>query len=210
MPMSLLRFTGHLVSVLLLVGAGTGFGALARAADAVVIGGPFVLTAPDGTRVTDQTYRGKWLLIYFGYTSCPDTCPTTLFDMAATLKALGPDAADLQPLFITLDPQRDTPEVMGAYVGSFDPRIIGLTGEPHAIDAAAQAYGAYSARHEPRPDGRDYLVDHSNAIYLMSPQGRFVRAFDSDWPSDRMAATLRALMERHRDRASDEADVTGR
>ena len=235
MPTVFPRFAGHVVSVLLFAGGAGGIGAPGRDESAGLYGAlaaqfpghgfrrstevdlhhdaaryGWELTAPDGTRVTDRTYRGKWLLVYFGYTSCPDSCPTTLFVMAETLRALGSDADDLQPLFITLDPQRDTPEVMDAYVRSFDPRIVGLTGEPRAVDAAAQAYGVYVARHEPGPNGRDGLVDHGTAIYLMSPQGRFVRAFDADWPGDRIAATLRALKAPQRDRASDEADVTGR
>ena len=94
----------------------------------VTIGGSFTLTAPDGTTVTDETYRGKWLLVFFGYTSCPDTCPTTLSSIAAAIEELGPDAAKLQPLFITVDPERDTPEVMGSFTAAFDPRIVGLTG----------------------------------------------------------------------------------
>jgi hypothetical protein len=91
----------------------------------VTIGGPFTLSAPDGTTVTDQTYRGKWLLVYFGYTFCPNSCPTMLLEIATALKKLGPDAAKVQPLFITVDPQRDTPEVMQQFTQSFDPRIVG-------------------------------------------------------------------------------------
>lgn len=201
---------GRAACTLLLVGFLAAFGLSVRAAHAVTIGGPFRLAAPDGTTVTDQTYRGKWLLVYFGYTSCPDTCPTTLVDIAMTLKELGPDAVALQPLFITLDPQRDTPEVMGEYVQSFDPRIVGLTGRPDEIDAIVQAYGAYVSRHEPGSTGRVDRLDHSNAIYLMNPQGAFVRAFDSDWSADRIASVLREVMARHRDRASHGPDVVGR
>ena len=108
----------------------------ARAAtSAVTIGGSFTLSAPDGTTVTDQTYRGKWLLVYFGYTFCPNSCPTTLLEIAAALKKLGPEAANVQPLFITVDPQRDTPQVMRQFTQSFDPRIVGLTGTPQQIAA---------------------------------------------------------------------------
>ena len=105
----------------------------ARAATSdVTIGGPFTLSAPDGTTVTDQTYRGKWLLVYFGYTFCPNSCPTMLLEIATALEKLGPDAARVQPLFITVDPQRDTPEVLQQYTQSFDPRIVGLTGSAAA------------------------------------------------------------------------------
>ena len=104
----------------------------------MTIGGPFTLSTPDGTTVTDQTYRGKWLLVYFGYTFCPNSCPTTLLEVATALEKLGLDAAQVQPLFITVDPQRDTPKVMQQYTQSFDPRIVGLTGTPQQIAAAAQ------------------------------------------------------------------------
>ena len=189
----------RIASIVVFLGVLTAFEPSARAANAVTVGGPFALTAPDGRTVTDRTYRGRWLLVYFGYRSCPDLCPTTLADVAATLKALGPDAADLQPLFITLDPERDTPELMGDYVQSFDPRIVGLTGPRHEIDAVVQAYGVYSSRHETPSSAPDDLVDHSNYIYLMNPQGAFVRAFDSEWSGERIASTLRAIGVRHRE-----------
>jgi protein SCO1 len=169
----------------------------------VTIGGPFTLTAPDGTAVTDQTYRGKWLLVYFGYTFCPNTCPMTLNEIASALEKLGPDAAKLQPLFITVDPQRGTPEVMGEYTQSFDPRIVGLTGNPHQIATVVQEYGAYWVRHRTGPGAEDYVMDHSTYLYVMNPQGKFVRAFDADTPGDRIADTLRELMAQPRDGGSD-------
>jgi protein SCO1 len=168
---------------------------LARAATSVVtIGGPFTLSTPDGTTVTDQTYRGQWLLVYFGYTFCPNSCPTTLLEVATALKKLGLDAVRVQPLFITVDPQRDTPKVMRQYIESFDPRIVGLTGTPQQIAAAAQEYGAYYVRHSTGAGPDDYVVDHSTYLYLMDPQGKFVRAFDSDTSGDRIADALRALI----------------
>src|ERR1700738_5390588 len=114
----------------------------------VTIGGPFTLLTPDGTTVTDQTYRGKWLLVYFGYTFCPNSCPMTLNEIATALEKLGTDAAKLKPLFITVDPQRDTREVLEQYTQSFDPRIVGLTGNPEQIAAVAKEYGAYWAAHK--------------------------------------------------------------
>jgi len=168
----------------------------AQAAPAVTVGGPFTLTAPDGATVTDRTYRGKWLLIYFGYTSCPDSCPTALLEIATALRELGKDADILQPIFITIDPQRDTPEVMGEYTQAFDPRIVGLTGTAQQIDAVSQAYGAYFMRHETGPGAQDYSMDHSVFIYLMSPQGKFVSGFDSQWSGDRIAAAVREAMMR--------------
>jgi len=172
----------------------------ARATAAVTVGGPFTLAAPDGETVTDQTYRGKWLLIYFGYTSCPDSCPTALLEIADALAKLGADAAKVQPIFITIDPQRDTPEVMGEYTQSFDPRIVGLTGTPQQIDSVTQAYGAYFMQRQTGPGARDYLMDHSIYIYLMNPHGEFARAFDTHWSGDRIADAMRELIARFRER----------
>jgi protein SCO1 len=160
----------------------------------VTIGGPFALTAPDGTTVTDQTFRGKWLLVYFGYTFCPNTCPMTLNEIATALEKLGTDAAKMQPLFITVDPQRDTPEVLKQYTQSFDPRIVGLTGSPQQIDAVTREYGAYAVRHKTGPGPEDYVMDHSTYLYVMDPGGKFVRAFDADTSGDRIADALRELL----------------
>jgi protein SCO1 len=160
----------------------------------VTIGGPFMLSTPDGATVTDQTYRGKWLLVYFGYTSCPNSCPTTLLEVSGALKKLGSDAAQVQPLFITVDPQRDTPAVMREYTQSFDPRILGLTGAPDQIAAAAKEYGAYYVRHRTGPGAGDYVMDHSTYIYVMDPRGKFVRAFESGTSGDRIADVLRELI----------------
>jgi protein SCO1 len=161
---------------------------------AVTIGGPFTLSTSEGKTVTDQTYRGKWLLVYFGYTFCPTSCPTMLLEIAAALKTLGPDAAKVQPLFITVDPQRDTPEVLEQYTQSFDPRIIGLTGTPQQIAAVAEEYGAYYVRHQTGPSAKDYVMDHSVYLYLMDPEGNYVRAFDSSTSGDRIADALQKLL----------------
>ena len=162
----------------------------------VVVGGPFALTAPDGTTVTDETYRGKWLLVFFGYTSCPDICPTTLSEIAGALEKFGPGAVRLQAIFITVDPKRDTPEVMGKYTAAFDARIIGLTGSPQQIAAAEKAYGVDSASHEKGAGGEDYVVDHSSYIYVMDPSGKFVRGLDFATPSGRISEILHALIAR--------------
>jgi protein SCO1/2 len=172
------------------------------ATSSVTIGGPFTLIAPDGTTVTDQTFRGKWLLVYFGYTFCPNTCPMTLNEIATVLEKLGADAAKLKPLFITVDPQRDTREVLEQYTQSFDPRIVGLTGNPQQIDAVTQEYGAYSARHKTGPGPEDYVIDHSTYLYVMDPGGKFVRAFDADTSGDRIADALRELMAQPREGGS--------
>jgi protein SCO1/2 len=168
----------------------------------VTIGGPFILTAPDGTTVTEQTYRGKWLLVYFGFTSCPDSCPMTLLEIAAALEKLGPDADKLQPLFITVDPLRDTPTVIGNYTHSFDSRIVGLTGTPLQIAAVAQEYGVDYALRKNGPGAEDYVMDHSTYLYLMDAEGKFVRGFDADTPGDRIAEALRGAMAKARENAS--------
>jgi protein SCO1/2 len=175
----------------------------ARAANSpVTIGGPFTLTSPDGATVTEQTYRGKWLLVYFGFTSCPDSCPTALLEIAAALEKLGADADKLQPLFITVDPQRDTPAVMGNYTQSFDARIVGLTGTPQQIAAVAQEYGAYYEPRKRGPGAEDYVVDHSTYLYLMDAEGKFVRGLDADTPGERIAEAVRSAMAKARENAS--------
>ena len=194
--------------VLLVVALAIG-GVSARAASAVTIGGPVTLSMPDGTVVTDRTYRGKWLLVYFGYTFCPNSCPTMLLDIAAALKRLGPDAAKVQPLFITIDPQRDTPRVMQQYTRSFDPRILGLTGTPEQIAAAAQEYGAYYVRHRTGPGADDYVMDHSTYLYVMDPEGKFVRAFHGDTAGDRIAEALRGLLNSARSMAEPQDETKG-
>jgi len=163
------------------------------ASSPVTIGGPFTLTAVDGETVTDRTYRGRWLLVYFGYTSCPETCPTVLNAIGVALDKLGPDAKRVQPLFITVDPQRDTPEVMGKYINAFDSRIVGLTGSPQQIETVVQEYGAYSAPHDVG-GGETTLMDHSTYIYLMSAEGKFVKAFDANTPGDHLAQEIRKLV----------------
>lgn len=156
------------------------------------IGGPFSLTATDGRTVTDKTNAGKWVLIYFGYTFCPDACPTALSDMTVALEKLGPRADHVQPLFITVDPKRDTQVALTDYLKSFDPRITGLTGSEAQTTAAAAEYHVYV---KPQLDGGgDYLVDHSAYIYVMDPQGKFVDVIDGATAGDAMAAKLAAMM----------------
>jgi protein SCO1 len=146
--------------------------------------------------VTDATFHGKWLLVYFGYTYCPDACPTALSNIAGALAKLGPAADKLQVLFITVDPGRDTPKVMGDYVKNFDPRIVGLSGSAQQITAAAKAYKVYVSPHT--SDGEGYLVDHSSFVYLMDPNGKLARLLASDTPADGLAAQLRPLLDQDR------------
>ena len=153
-------------------------------------GGPFTLTAPDGRAVTDATFHGKYLLVYFGYTYCPDVCPTTLANMAKALDRLGRRADALQAVFITVDPARDTPAVMGQYTSAISPRILGLSGTPAQIATAAGAYHVYYAVHRSGPDDRAYAVDHSSVLYLMSPTGGPLALIPADEDPARMAASI--------------------
>jgi len=161
----------------------------------IAIGGPFSLEGSDGRTVTDQTYRDKWQLIYFGYTLCPDACPTALNDIASAMETLGPLAQKVQPIFITIDPQRDTRDVMASYVKAFDNRLVGLTGTPEQIAAAARAFRVYYAKAPDKdaPDG--YLMDHSSVIYVMRPGDfHFVATFTHETSPDQMAERLRKLI----------------
>lgn len=135
------------------------------------IGGPFELQGPDGQRVTEQSFEGQWLLVFFGFTRCADVCPTTLTQIAKLLDGLGEQGARLQPLFISLDPERDTPEVLADYTAFFDERILGLTGSPEQIRQVADAYGVYVRK---VPMGDTYMLDHTGSVYLMNPAGELV------------------------------------
>jgi protein SCO1 len=191
----LIGILGFLVIAGLLVFAsGLWPGSGSSGLPSIAIGGPFALETADGTTVTDKTYRDKWQLVYFGYTLCPDACPTALNEIAGALQQLGPLADKVQPLFITVDPQRDTPAVIGDYVRNFDPRIVGLTGSPEAIAAVAKAYKVYYAVHRTGNGPDDYLMDHSGFVYLMDPEGRFVRVLSGETSAHAMADKLRPFL----------------
>jgi protein SCO1 len=159
---------------------------------ASAIGGPFRLIDQNGKPVSDADLKGKWQLVFFGYTHCPDTCPTALNEIALALDQLGVKRDEVEIVFITVDPDRDTPEVMKAYVQSFDARIIALTGSPDAVAQAAKAYRVYYAKH-PRGDG-DYDMDHSAVIYVMNPEGRFTATFTPDSSADSIVQRLQKLL----------------
>lgn len=167
----------------------TGAGAASVPAG-VSIGGPFHLTDDKGHAVTDATYRGRWMLVFFGYTHCPDECPLTLQKMAVALRKLGPLAGKVTPLFITVDPTRDTPARLASYLGRIDPRIIGLTGRSMQIAAVAKAYGVYYSREEHETSGAA-IVGHSTFLYLMDPSGRFAALFPQDATASALARVLR-------------------
>jgi len=159
---------------------------------ASAIGGPFRLIDQNGKTVTDADLKGKWSLIYFGYTHCPDACPTTLNEIAIALDDLGPKRDAVRPVFITVDPERDTPEVLKSYVTSFDAPILALTGTPEAVAQAAKDYRVYYAKH-PEPGG-DYSMDHSSVIYVMDPEGRFTATFTPESSPEDIAARLKKLL----------------
>ena len=140
------------------------------------VGGPFKLEDQNGKPITDQDMKGRPFLVFFGFTHCPDICPTTLFEISEVMKSLGPDADRTSALFITVDPERDTPAVLKDYLSSFDPHLRGLTGDPTAIAATAKAYRVY-AKKIPLKDG-DYTMDHTAIVYLMDKEGRFVAPFN--------------------------------
>ncbi|MBI1204197.1 MAG: redoxin domain-containing protein [Rhodopseudomonas sp.] len=156
------------------------------------IGGPFALVDQNGKAITDQDFKGKPLLIFFGYTHCPDVCPTTLFELSEMMRALGKDADKTNALFVTVDPERDTPAAMKDYLSSFDPHLHGATGDRKAIDAAEKAYRVY-AKKVPTKDG-DYSMDHTALVYLMDKQGRFVAPFSLQRTPQAAADDLRKYM----------------
>jgi protein SCO1/2 len=139
-----------------------------------LVGGPFSLIDQTGKRVTDQDFRGKVMLVFFGFTNCPDICPAGLQVMTAALEKLGTRADDIVPIFITLDPERDTPEKMSEYVKNFSPRLIGLTGSPTDIATVAKAYRVFYQKVPDEKDPSNYSVDHSAFFYLMNKDGSFL------------------------------------
>ena len=166
---------------------GVGGTALASA-----IGGPFRLIDQNGQTVTDADLKGKWSLVYFGYTHCPDACPTALNDISIALDDLGPKRDAVRAVFITVDPERDTAEALKSYVTSFDAPILALTGSPEAIAQAAKGYRVYYAKHPEA--GGDYSMDHSSVIYVMDPEGRFTASFTHESTPEQIAERLKKLL----------------
>ena len=165
-----------------------------QSSGAALIGGPFSLVGADGKPVTDRNFRGRYMLIFFGFTHCPDICPAELQVIAQALEQLGDKAKKVVPIFITLDPERDTPEAMANYVKSFGPNFVGLTGSPEAIAAAAKAYRVAYSKVENKASADDYSVDHSALAYLMDPEGRYVTHFSYGLSTDQMAEKLEKLL----------------
>ena len=156
------------------------------------IGGPYKLTDQNGQAVSDQDLHGRPFLVFFGFTHCPDVCPTTLFEVSEILRALGRDADRTRALFITVDPERDTPSVMKDYLSSFDPHLWGLSGDPAAIAAIAKGYRVYYKK-VPLDQG-GYTMDHTAIVYLMDKDGRFVSPFSLKRTAEAAAADLRPYL----------------
>lgn len=179
-----LFFTAVTVSALWVLGnraAETGSGE-------ALIGGPFALTDQNGQRRTEADFRGRYMLIFFGFTNCPDVCPTTLSVISDALNKLGPKADQVVPVFVTLDPARDTPEALKSYLSSFGPRFVGLTGTPQEIAAIVRAYRVYYQKRE--FGGGAYAIDHSSVIHLMDRNGKYVTGYTLEQGPDALAADL--------------------
>ena len=156
------------------------------------VGGPFQLVDQNAKPITDQDLKGRPFLVFFGFTHCPDVCPTTLFEVSEIFRALGPDAKNFRAMFVTVDPERDTPAVLKDYLASFDPRIIGVTGDVDAVTAAEKSYRVY-AKKVPT-DGGGYTMDHTAIVYLMSKDGRFVAPFNLKRRPEEAAAELKRYL----------------
>jgi protein SCO1/2 len=156
------------------------------------IGGSFAMIGQDGRVVTNAEFAGRPYLVFFGYTHCPDFCPTALLDISAVFKELGPDKK-IAALFVTVDPERDTPDILKAYLENFDSRIIGLTGERRTTEAIAKAFRVY-AKKVPSDKSGDYTVDHTGIVYLMDKRGKFVSAFNLQRPPQQAARELEAYL----------------
>jgi protein SCO1/2 len=155
------------------------------------IGGPFSLVDQDGKPITDADFKGKPFLVFFGYTHCPDVCPTTLFEVSEVFRALGKDADKTAGLFVTVDPERDTPKVMKDYLSSFDPHLRGATGSAQQVAAAEKGYRVYAKKIPGKDGGDDYSMDHTALVYLMNKQGEFVAPFNLQRKPAEAAADLR-------------------
>jgi protein SCO1 len=182
-------FVGGLVVCLGAIAAITGWGTGQIRIQAAAIGGPFSLIDQNGQTFSDKDLRGKSFLVFFGFTHCPDVCPTALFEISEIMRKLGKDADRTAALFITVDPERDTPAAMKEYMSSFDPHIRGLSGDEAGLAAVAKAYRVY---YKKVPlDGVDYNMDHTAIVFLMDKDGQFLSPFNMKRTVDAEAADLR-------------------
>jgi cytochrome oxidase Cu insertion factor (SCO1/SenC/PrrC family) len=159
-----------------------------------LIGGPFTMVNQKGETVTEKTYAGQYTLVFFGFTFCPDVCPTELQVITAALNQMGADAEKITPIFVTVDPERDTPAVMANYVTSFHPRLQGLTGTPEQVAAMAKAYHIFYQKVPDAKNPKDYEMDHSAIIYLMGPDGKFLKHFTYSTDAKVLAEALQKVL----------------
>jgi len=180
------------------IGLGLGFLIPITRPDSVVtrpaIGGPFSLVNQFGQPVTEKAFAGRHMLVYFGYTYCPDACPTELQVMSTALETLGDRGRGIDPVFISVDPERDTVEQLRAYAGHFHPRLQALTGTTEQVKATARAYGVYFARARDTGATTDYLVDHSSLVFLIGPDGGYVTHFRGGTTPEEMARQIRRFL----------------
>lgn len=161
------------------------------AREGVAIGGPFTLTDQNGDKVSDTQFRRKWMLVYFGFTSCPDVCPTDLLQISRAMDQLGADADKVAPLFISVDPERDTQQQLKTFASNFSTRIIYLTGTPEEIKQAMSSYKVYAAKKEDKTSALGYTVDHSAFIYLMDREGKYYAHFPHGTPAEDMVKVIK-------------------
>lgn len=187
-----LAFATGLMSVFAVIVIVTGRTSAPIIPTASAIGGPFQLTSHDGNQISDADLKGKPHLIFFGFTHCPDVCPTALFEVSEVLRALGPDGDKARALFVTVDPERDTAPVLKDYLSNFDPRLIGVTG---SIEDVGKMLSAYRVYYKKVPtEGGNYTMDHTALVYLMDKQGRFVAPFNLKRRPEEAAADLRRYL----------------
>jgi cytochrome oxidase Cu insertion factor (SCO1/SenC/PrrC family) len=197
-PAALRGLVVFLIGLVLLVGAlafefvWQGSGEVGAPAG-ISIGGPFNLVDQNGATRTNADFRGKLMLVYFGYTYCPDACPTALQEMSQVVDALGDKASEVQPLFITVDPERDTVAQMKTYASNFSPQLVALTGTPAQTAAAARAYRVYFAKVK-QAGTDDYLMDHSSFIFLMGRDGNYLTHFAPGQSAEAMATAIRRYL----------------
>ncbi len=189
------------ICVLLLAAALGGYAlwfarSLSTDSGVALVGGPFTMVNHKGETVTDLSFRGRPMLLFFGFTFCPDICPTELQVMTAAIAELGESGKDIQPILVSVDPARDTPEVLAAYVSNFGDNVIGLTGTQKQVEAITSAYRVFFERRDNPKDPANYLMDHSSIVYLMGPDGRFIKHFSYTTDAKALAAGLKTALGR--------------
>lgn len=160
-----------------------------------LIGGPFTMVNQEGETVTEKNFEGHYTIYFFGYTFCPDVCPTELQVLTAALKELGPDGSKITPVFVSIDPERDKPKIIGEYVANFDSRLVGLTGTPEQLAAMARAFHVFYKKVPNAKDPQNYDMDHSSILYLMGPDGKFAKHFPYTTDAKALALELKSVLQ---------------